>query len=80
MTRIETELDPLVGVPFKIPTLQPFSIDGVDDAEIPRQDVDPQIGFLFTKLIEKGDKGHAGFAAISLADQCDVTVELPARE
>src|SRR5687767_8905329 len=77
---VEAELQPAMRGLLKLASLKQFPLVGIDHAEIPGEDVDPQAGMFDAQLVQERQKLHLAAVAFGIRapQQPDIAVESPA--
>src|SRR5437899_2542689 len=79
---IEAKLNAIVRTPVEDPVLHELTLECVNDAEVPGENVDMQLLVFFTKGIEERQEPHVSFCFLEIIahQEAHVAVELPARD
>ena len=80
---VEGEADAIVGAPLEGEALHPLALERVDDAEVPGEHVDLELGPSRAELVQEGEQAHRVAPALRrvrglAAEERHVAVELPA--
>ena len=79
-TVVEQEAEPRVRHPVEVHPLHPLPLEREHDVEVPREDVDVEVGIRLAERVQEGEKPHLRLGRrIAPTQQQHAAVELPAR-